>query len=400
MGFITRCPACGTTFRVVPDQLKISDGWVRCGHCADVFDATLYLDTLVVDPAPAVRAPVPEPVLADGSDDRTPMLQDEVADRLVGPESEPEHPAVEATFAPPKRERGHEDDDWLVAPADLAAQETQDLQVLGPADADRWVAESTQPPAEMHDVSPRDDRVDPGAAAEVDAEFQAELHRFAASAQTSAHATNTPDAAEPAPSLNSPFASEDTTLLDAGSLTETTLSEKSIEPGFVRQARRRAFWQTPAMRVLMSVGVMLLVLLLALQAAVHERDRLAAARPAWQPALSHLCAYLGCEVEALRQIDSVVIDSSALVRRLGDFYAFDFVLKNTAGTAVAMPALELSLTDTRDQVLARRVFLPADLPGAPTSLPANGSLSVSLHLSLANGESLAMTGYRALVFYP
>ncbi|MEZ5707015.1 MAG: zinc-ribbon domain-containing protein [Burkholderiaceae bacterium] len=35
MSFTTRCPACGTMFRVVPDQLKISDGWVR-GHCSDV----------------------------------------------------------------------------------------------------------------------------------------------------------------------------------------------------------------------------------------------------------------------------------------------------------------------------------------------------------------------------
>ena len=50
MHFTTRCPACGTMFRVVPDQLKISDGWVRCGHCTDVFDATLYLETW----APAV----------------------------------------------------------------------------------------------------------------------------------------------------------------------------------------------------------------------------------------------------------------------------------------------------------------------------------------------------------
>ncbi|HEX5738645.1 MAG TPA: zinc-ribbon domain-containing protein, partial [Hydrogenophaga sp.] len=47
MSYTTRCPACGTMFRVVPDQLKISDGWVRCGHCADVFDATLHLETWV-----------------------------------------------------------------------------------------------------------------------------------------------------------------------------------------------------------------------------------------------------------------------------------------------------------------------------------------------------------------
>lgn len=40
MSQITRCPACSTQFKVVADQLRISDGWVRCGHCAEVFDAS------------------------------------------------------------------------------------------------------------------------------------------------------------------------------------------------------------------------------------------------------------------------------------------------------------------------------------------------------------------------
>ena len=35
----TRCPACGTVFRVVRDQLRVSEGWVRCGRCAEVFNA-------------------------------------------------------------------------------------------------------------------------------------------------------------------------------------------------------------------------------------------------------------------------------------------------------------------------------------------------------------------------
>jgi predicted Zn finger-like uncharacterized protein len=30
-------------FKVVPDQLRVSDGWVRCGQCAEVFDANLNL---------------------------------------------------------------------------------------------------------------------------------------------------------------------------------------------------------------------------------------------------------------------------------------------------------------------------------------------------------------------
>lgn len=38
-GLATRCSACGTVFRVVPDQLRVSEGWVRCGRCAEVFNA-------------------------------------------------------------------------------------------------------------------------------------------------------------------------------------------------------------------------------------------------------------------------------------------------------------------------------------------------------------------------
>ncbi len=40
MSWITRCPACSTTYRVLPDQLKITQGWVRCGQCQQAFDST------------------------------------------------------------------------------------------------------------------------------------------------------------------------------------------------------------------------------------------------------------------------------------------------------------------------------------------------------------------------
>jgi predicted Zn finger-like uncharacterized protein len=32
-----------TMFRVVPDQLRISEGWVRCGQCEEVFDAAAHM---------------------------------------------------------------------------------------------------------------------------------------------------------------------------------------------------------------------------------------------------------------------------------------------------------------------------------------------------------------------
>src|SRR5512133_2289177 len=62
MSLITRCPSCQTLFKVVPDQLRISEGWVRCGQCDEIFDAGLHL--LQTPPAPEL-APMAQPELPD-----------------------------------------------------------------------------------------------------------------------------------------------------------------------------------------------------------------------------------------------------------------------------------------------------------------------------------------------
>jgi predicted Zn finger-like uncharacterized protein len=69
MSQVTRCPACGTVFRVVQDQLKVSEGWVRCGRCAEVFNAVEGLFDLdaegaatgpgALPPPPPVEPPAP-----------------------------------------------------------------------------------------------------------------------------------------------------------------------------------------------------------------------------------------------------------------------------------------------------------------------------------------------------
>lgn len=62
MRLITRCPQCETTFRVIPDQLKLAEGWVRCGRCTRVFEAQQHLYELPVatSPAPVIAQPVDE----------------------------------------------------------------------------------------------------------------------------------------------------------------------------------------------------------------------------------------------------------------------------------------------------------------------------------------------------
>lgn len=181
---------------------------------------------------------------------------------------------------------------------------------------------------------------------------------------------------------------------------EEPSADPAAEPGFVVQARRRAFWSSPAVRLALLVLVLVQGALLVAQWAIHERDQVAARWPDTRPVLLAVCEHLGCSVGPLRRIDDVVIDSSALVRKIGNFYAFDLVLKNKANVPVAVPALELSLTGLRDEVISRRVFLPNELPGLSDQVPANGSVSTSLRLSIAPEGDAAMSGYRALVFYP
>jgi predicted Zn finger-like uncharacterized protein len=53
---VTTCPACGTSFRVHPEQLTARGGQVRCGQCATVFDARA---ALVTEPEAYREAPAP-----------------------------------------------------------------------------------------------------------------------------------------------------------------------------------------------------------------------------------------------------------------------------------------------------------------------------------------------------
>jgi predicted Zn finger-like uncharacterized protein len=400
MSFTTRCPTCGTMFRVVADQLKISEGWVRCGHCADVFDATLYLEAWggakppapasaapLSTPAVAAPAPAPEPLpaasplSAPGADtDLVAGLVAEMAERDADVATPPVHELAEAR---------HEADraDGLMTEPDLASP-----RLVHEADSDTLPPPLDEPEAGAITTQ----------APELEPDFQAELRRFAGAQGRSAEADPSP--AVPAPlaqpaTLIAPSATEPQGAADAPQVGPHP-ADALPEPGFVRQARRRAFWQSTPVRLALHGLVLVLGALLVMQWVVHERDWLAARQPALKPWLVRLCEPLQCQVKPLRRIESVVIDSSELVRRLGNFHSFDFVLKNTADVALAMPALELTLTDASDTAIARRVFLPAEWPSAPGELAAGGTAAVSLRLVIAADGTTPMTGYRALVFYP
>jgi predicted Zn finger-like uncharacterized protein len=61
MNMTTRCPHCGTAFKVVADQLRVRNGLVRCGVCSRVFDGY----AAVVDGTAPTAVARPGPVSAD-----------------------------------------------------------------------------------------------------------------------------------------------------------------------------------------------------------------------------------------------------------------------------------------------------------------------------------------------
>jgi len=168
------------------------------------------------------------------------------------------------------------------------------------------------------------------------------------------------------------------------------------ELSFVRAARRKAFWRKPAVRA--SLSLVGLLGALSLQVVVHERHYLAAVLPQARVHLESLCAVLECKVGPYRRIASVVVDGSSFQKIKGDEYQFSLTLRNHAETAVEMPAVELTLTDTLDQPVLRRVLRPEEL-AAPAELLAQAEWSTAVLVQIAPG-SARITGYRVLAFYP
>ncbi len=179
---------------------------------------------------------------------------------------------------------------------------------------------------------------------------------------------------------------------------------------FVREARRKAFWQKPLVRAALGAASLLLIGLLALQGLIQNRDALAATEPQLAPLIQALCGPLQCQIRSPRQIESLVIDSSTFNRIGTDAYRLSFTLKNTGATPLEMPSLELTLTDSQDQAVVRRVLAPGQFGVIATVLAARSDVSgvVALKITQASAtaaptgsnSTLRVAGYRILAFYP
>lgn len=203
----------------------------------------------------------------------------------------------------------------------------------------------------------------------------------------------------------SPRRPRETGLAAGSDLPTAGTPRKRRKPAFMRRAEREAQWQRPAVRAVLGATVAVLGLMLVAQSALHFRDLLAARWPASRPLLTRACATLGCQVGAPRALDRLRLESSKLTAGSapGDPAAppsqlrLAAELRNTAAHPVQAPALELSLTDPLGELVARRVFTPAELGLREGVLAAQATWGVDVRLDVG---ALSVAGFSVEVFYP
>ncbi len=338
MSLATRCTSCGTVFRVVQDQLKVSEGWVRCGRCNAVFNALEGLFDLdreipsewdATDPGYGAPAPAPELAHAASADQA----------------STRDHVEAGAPLSPARHEE------------------------LDPIDAHLFRnrrAEGDKTPAVLVDAR---DRLEFS-----DARFDSDLF-----------AENVSGAEDEL--IESPISG-------AGDL---PLESAHQQPDFLRRAERRARWRSAPVRVALGAVCALGLTVLALQVGHHFRDAVAAQWPATRPALAAWCKAADCVLEAPRRIDDVLVENSALTRAIGlDAFVLSVTLKSRSNLALTLPSIDLSLTDGNGRLVARRALAPRDFgttaiiqPGAETALQL-----------MLNAGSARIAGYTIEIFYP
>lgn len=336
-GMHTTCPSCNAVFRITTEQLDARAGKVRCGKCAFVFNA---FDTLVtpIETVSLMAAP-PEPGFPDIN-------------------FEEEH----ITLQP--------------APATVAEPLTGSFPIPSDDQIDRETEEINRSIAETERLETRRE-----------SRKRPETEELKAPEEVPPPASESDEEA-PAPAAKSK-------LEITPDLQEKLKSLQDELSNDQKRARWSAFaWGT---------GVLLLVLLLAAQLAYFKRDWLAAHYPQSQPALESLCDVLQCKVELLADVERIKLESSDLQTDpdQANTVVLTALLRNQAPYRQAYPHLELTLTDSANQPLARRHFTPRDylakdVPADP-GMPSNEEVAVKLSLELVDVNAV---GYKLFIYYP
>lgn len=451
----TKCPHCGSTFRISETQLAAKGGNVRCGSCLQVFRADLHL----VGAAAPVAAAKPQPAAAPKPKAKTAPDDESWALELLGEEAPQKARAesrfeVEETIPPRRIAKEQPEDDWkpsatkmrfdteiddhgFIAESPtgspsrslrfddelsdllddagdgLAPHEEEQAHIIS-ATADESWAQSILSELEQQEHKEkkkqygmeiiRDDK--PAKAPPKNLKMAAAMgQKVDPEALAAARASEAPAARQPAPKPAAPAKPKDDVLsFDEDDDALNFLNEDlDLNPG--RNQGNNAFSLaqplahvdapvvlTPARRPidwarLLTWGFLCLIAiaLFATQYIYFNFDKLAAdAR--LRPQIEEACAKLGCYVPDIPDASKLKVEDLVIRAhpKVAGAIQIDALVKNTATFAQPFPALKLTFTDRNDQLVAARIFQPAEyLQGEGTRLrriPPDTPVRISLSL--------------------
>jgi hypothetical protein len=170
-------------------------------------------------------------------------------------------------------------------------------------------------------------------------------------------------------------------------------------PEFLRQEGSSRF------SVVFGGGSVVLALLLVMQLAVVMRTDLVTRWPNARPALISLCSLFRCTVGWPTRAELLAVVGTELQAIPGtDVLELTAVVRNRAGFKLALPAIEVTLTDTQNRTIARKVFAPVDYvaaSGEPSSridegMDAGGDYTVRIAFE---ARGVAAVGFNVYPFY-
>jgi predicted Zn finger-like uncharacterized protein len=355
MALATRCPSCQARFRVAPDQLKLRGGLVRCGACRHVFDAigTLsYVDDAVLATPPGATQPAVGAVIAAIRKAESTVGEAIATDSGPSPEATPEP-----------------------APADDAPTvAAEPATTIGTALSDEAMPNSGAQPGAAPFAGGL--TADQGEREEPVARKQDELV---------AEAQEQSDLGPPgfrATPVAGEFAAVAQPVDVASEVVDDVTATNESAASFLREA---AAPRKPGRRLLLGAAAVLLAALALAQVAVAFRAEIAAAIPQARPALGQLCRLFRCTVGWPTRPEVLAVVGTEL-QLLPGTTAFELtaVVRNRGQVTVALPAIELTLTDTLNRTVARRIFSPTDY------LAGKSDAKSQIEAGLAAGADLSV----------
>ncbi len=332
---LCQCPKCETIFRLGREQLDVADGLVACSICEYEFDA---YDILVPEPgdrkAPAHPVEAETLVAAPGQAqtfDDTP-IDDEVPIIIIDDEEDNDMSVLYSASIEEQIQQAkasHVSEEPLATLITIPEIEPDDTSMI--AEPEEPEVAAPEPTLQGEQAAAMDE---PEADAGLDLTEQMDLPE-------PKHGPDKPE--PPAPRRKEGLPEQLETEL---------MSAKLHQAAIATHRTRRLLWNT---------GTVLLILALGMQYIYVIRNELAQSAES-RPWAERYCKLVGCELPLRRDVQSIELLQREITQDLerDDVLHVRAMFVNQAGFTQSWPIVQVTLSDTSNQVIAMRRLKPAE----------------------------------------